>query len=78
MMAKLYSAHPPVLIINLMFSAVDDRLVTSLILPMQRSAIAEKLNITRVDTLDRRGFSILRPSHCDFFDLCRMHGEFAQ
>lgn len=32
-------------------------------------AIAERLNITRVYTLDRRDFSIIRPSHCDYFDL---------
>ncbi len=32
-------------------------------------AIAERLNITRVYTLDRRDFSIVRPSHCDYFEL---------
>jgi uncharacterized protein len=32
-------------------------------------AIAERLNITRVYTLDRRDFSIIRPSHCDYFEL---------
>jgi hypothetical protein len=31
--------------------------------------IAERLNITRVYTLDRRDFSIIRPSHCDYFEL---------
>lgn len=28
-------------------------------------ALAERLNITQVCTLDRRDFSIFRPSHCD-------------
>jgi predicted nucleic acid-binding protein len=32
-------------------------------------ATAERLNITRVYTLDRRDFSIIRPSHCDYFEL---------
>jgi predicted nucleic acid-binding protein len=32
-------------------------------------AIAERLNITCVYTLDRRDFSIIRPSHCDYFEL---------
>nr|WP_275072591.1 PIN domain-containing protein [Petrachloros mirabilis] len=32
-------------------------------------AIAERLAITRVYTLDRRDFSIIRPSHCDYFEL---------
>jgi uncharacterized protein len=32
-------------------------------------AITERLNITRVYTLDRRDFSIIRPSHCDYFEL---------
>jgi uncharacterized protein len=32
-------------------------------------AIAERLNITRVYTLDRRDFSIIRPMHCDYFEL---------
>jgi len=32
-------------------------------------AIAERLNITRVYTLDRRDFSIIRPNHCDYFEL---------
>jgi uncharacterized protein len=32
-------------------------------------AIAERLDITRVYTLDRRDFSIIRPSHCDYFGL---------
>lgn len=31
--------------------------------------IAERLNVTRVYTLDRRDFSIIRPSHCDYFEL---------
>jgi predicted nucleic acid-binding protein len=33
------------------------------------AAIAERLNITRVLTLDRRDFQIIRPRHCDGFDL---------
>jgi predicted nucleic acid-binding protein len=32
-------------------------------------AIAERLDITRVYTLDRRDFSIIRPSHCNYFEL---------
>lgn len=32
-------------------------------------AIAERLNITRVYTLDRRDFSVIRPSHCNYFEL---------
>mgnify|MGYP001550080064 CR=1 FL=1 len=32
-------------------------------------AIAERLGITRVYTLDRRDFSIIRPKHCDYFEL---------
>jgi hypothetical protein len=32
-------------------------------------AIAERLNIIRVYTLDRRDFSIIRPRHCDYFEL---------
>lgn len=32
-------------------------------------AIAERLTIARVYTLDRRDFSIIRPSHCDYFEL---------
>lgn len=32
-------------------------------------AIAERLAITRVYTLDRRDFSIVRPIHCDYFEL---------
>ncbi|MFZ9736390.1 MAG: type II toxin-antitoxin system VapC family toxin [Prochlorotrichaceae cyanobacterium] len=32
-------------------------------------AMAERLAITRVYTLDRRDFSIIRPKHCDYFDL---------
>ncbi|MBE9170412.1 PIN domain-containing protein [Pleurocapsales cyanobacterium LEGE 06147] len=31
--------------------------------------IAEKLAVTRIYTLDRRDFSIIRPSHCDYFEL---------
>lgn len=32
-------------------------------------AIAERLNITHICTYDRRDFSIMRPSHCDYFVL---------
>ena len=32
-------------------------------------AIAERLNITRIATFDRRDFSIFRPRHCDYLEL---------
>jgi uncharacterized protein len=32
-------------------------------------AIAKRMAITRVYTLDRRDFSVIRPKHCDYFDL---------
>ena len=32
-------------------------------------AIAERLNITRIATLDRRDFSIFQPRHCEFLEL---------
>ncbi|MGI0487219.1 type II toxin-antitoxin system VapC family toxin [Pantanalinema rosaneae CENA516] len=32
-------------------------------------AISERLAITRIYTLDRRDFSLIRPSHCDYFML---------
>ncbi len=32
-------------------------------------AIAERLSITRVYTLDRRDFSMICPKHCDYFEL---------
>ena len=32
-------------------------------------AIAERLNITRVLTLDRRDFQLIRPKHCSAFEL---------
>ncbi len=32
-------------------------------------AIAERLNITRIATFDRRDFSIFQPRHCDYLDL---------
>jgi hypothetical protein len=32
-------------------------------------AIAERLKINRIYTLDRRDFSIIRPTHCDYFEL---------
>ncbi len=32
-------------------------------------AIAERLNITRIATFDRRDFSVFRPSHCEYLEL---------
>jgi len=32
-------------------------------------ALAERLHITRICSLDRRDFSIFRPSHCDYLEL---------
>lgn len=32
-------------------------------------ALAERLNITRLYTFDRRDFSVFRPNHCDFLEL---------
>jgi hypothetical protein len=32
-------------------------------------AIAERENITRVLTLDRRDFTLIRPKHCDYLEL---------
>jgi len=32
-------------------------------------ALAERLNITQVCTLDQRDFSIFRPKHCDYLEL---------
>ncbi len=32
-------------------------------------ALAERLNITRVYTFDRRDFQIFRPRHCDYLEL---------
>lgn len=32
-------------------------------------AIAERLDITRIATFDRRDFSIFQPRHCDFLEL---------
>lgn len=32
-------------------------------------AIAERCNIVRILTLDRRDFSLIRPNHCDYFEL---------
>ena len=31
--------------------------------------IAERLSINRICTLDRRDFSMIRPKHCDYFEL---------
>lgn len=32
-------------------------------------AIAERLNIRRILTVDRRDFSLIRPAHCDHFEI---------
>jgi predicted nucleic acid-binding protein len=32
-------------------------------------AVAERLGITRILTLDQRDFHIIRPNHCPYFDL---------
>ncbi|MBG1239853.1 type II toxin-antitoxin system VapC family toxin [Nostoc sp. NZL] len=32
-------------------------------------ALAERDNITRILTLDRRDFGLVRPRHCDYFEL---------
>jgi len=32
-------------------------------------AMAERLNITRVLTLDRRDFQLIRPKHCSAFEI---------
>ncbi len=32
-------------------------------------AIAERLTVTTVATLDRRHFTVVRPNHCDAFEL---------
>jgi predicted nucleic acid-binding protein len=32
-------------------------------------ALAERLNVTRVLTFDRRDFGLYRPTHCDHFEL---------
>jgi uncharacterized protein len=32
-------------------------------------AVAERLGISRIYTLDRRDFSVIRPKHCDYFEL---------
>ncbi len=32
-------------------------------------AVGERMNITRVLTLDRRDFSIIRPAHCSYFEI---------
>ncbi|MBN1563704.1 MAG: PIN domain-containing protein [Anaerolineae bacterium] len=31
--------------------------------------LAERLNITRIYTFDRRDFSLFRPTHCDYLEL---------
>jgi predicted nucleic acid-binding protein len=33
------------------------------------TALAERLNITRICTFDRRDFSMIRPQHTEYFDL---------
>ena len=32
-------------------------------------AIAERTNVTKILTLDRRDFSIIRPKHCDYLEI---------
>src|SRR6267154_1964703 len=32
-------------------------------------AVAERLNLTRVLTVDRRHFTVFRPKHCEYFDI---------
>lgn len=32
-------------------------------------ALAERLNVTRILTVDRRHFGLFKPSHCEFFDI---------
>jgi predicted nucleic acid-binding protein len=32
-------------------------------------ALAERLHITRICTLDRRDFGVFRPAHCEYFEL---------
>jgi predicted nucleic acid-binding protein len=32
-------------------------------------ALAERLNLTRVLTVDRRHFTIFRPKHCEYFEI---------
>ena len=32
-------------------------------------AIAERLNVTRIATFDRRDFSVFRPRHCEYLEL---------
>ena len=32
-------------------------------------AIAERMNVTRIATFDRRDFSIFQPRHCDYLEL---------
>jgi hypothetical protein len=33
------------------------------------TALAERLNIRRILTVDKRDFRIIRPSHCDYFEI---------
>lgn len=33
------------------------------------TAIAERLNIQRILTVDQRDFRIIRPNHCDYFEI---------
>jgi predicted nucleic acid-binding protein len=32
-------------------------------------AVAERLNVTTIATLDRRDFTVVRPVHCQAFEL---------
>lgn len=36
-------------------------------------AIAERLDVTTVATLDQRHFTVVRPAHCDAFKLVPQH-----
>jgi uncharacterized protein len=36
-------------------------------------AVAERLGVTTVATLDRRHFAVVRPAHCDAFELLPQH-----
>lgn len=33
------------------------------------TALAERLNITKIRTFDRRDFSMIRPKHAEYFEL---------
>jgi len=50
--------------ISMMYSSAEFDVVDCCIM-----RLAERLNITRVATFDRRDFSIFRPRHCDYLEL---------